>query len=136
MKTELVISSLNIFDYENTFASVKPKTFVYRDYKTFSHESFKNDSMSKTVDENVDFSKFEKEFIDTLNKQAPKKTKLFHGNKKPHVNKVQGSAIMKISRLKHKANKTREAADISQSRFKSRLFGLHLLINLPAISCM
>ena len=75
MKTELVISSLNIFDYENTFASVKPKTFVYRDYKTFSHESFKNDSMSKTVDENVDFSKFEKEFIDTLNKQAPKKTK-------------------------------------------------------------
>ena len=136
MKTELVISSLNIFDYENTFASVKPKTFVYRDYKTFSHESFKNDSMSKTVDENVDFSKFEKEFIDTLNKQAPKKIKLFHGNKKPHVNTVQGSAIMKISRLKHKANKTREAADTSQSRFKSRLFGLHLLINLPAISCM
>ena len=41
------------------FASVKLKKFVYCDYKTFSHESFKNDSMSKTVDENVDFSKFE-----------------------------------------------------------------------------
>ena len=50
------------------FASEEPKKFVYLDYKTFSHESFKNDLMSKTVEENVDYSKFEKEFIDTLNK--------------------------------------------------------------------
>ena len=48
-----------------------------RDYKNFSHESFKNDLMSKTLDENVDCSKFEKEFIDALNKHAPKKIKLF-----------------------------------------------------------
>ena len=68
--------------------------------------------MSKTVDENVDYSKFEKEFIDTLNKHAPKKTKLFRGNQKPHVNKVLRSAIMKRSRLKNKANKTRKAVDI------------------------
>ena len=60
--------------------------------------------MSKTLEENVDYSKFEKEFIDTLNKHAPKKTKLFHGNQKPHVNKVLHSAIMKRSRLKNKAN--------------------------------
>ena len=78
------------------FASEKKsKKFVYRDYKTFSHENFKNDLLSKTVDENVDYSKFEKEFIDTLNKHAPKKTKLFRGNQKPHVNKVLPSAIMK-----------------------------------------
>ena len=50
---------------KTTFAS-EPKKFVYRDYKTFSHESFKNDLLSKTVDENIDYSKFEKEFIDTL----------------------------------------------------------------------
>ena len=53
---------------KTTFASEEPKKFVYRDCKTFSRESFKNDLMSKTVDENVDYSKFEKEFIDTLNK--------------------------------------------------------------------
>ena len=63
-----------------TFASEEPKKFVYRDYKTFSHESFKNYLLSKTVDENVDYSKFDIEFMDTLNKHAPKKTKLFRGS--------------------------------------------------------
>ena len=68
--------------------------------------------MSKTVDENVHNLKFEKEFIDTLNKHAPKKTMLFRGNQKPHDNKVLCSAIIKRSRLKNKANKTRNAVDI------------------------
>ena len=62
---------------ETTFASEEPKRFVYCDYKTFSHESFKYDIMSKAVDKNIDHSKFKKEFIDTINKQAPKKTKFF-----------------------------------------------------------
>ena len=62
---------------ETTFASEEPKRFVYRDYKTFSHESFKNVLMSKAADKNIDYSKFEKEFIDTINKQTPKKTKFF-----------------------------------------------------------
>ena len=68
--------------------------------------------MSKTVGENADYSKFEREFIDTLNKHAPKKTKLFRGNQKPHVNKVLRSAIIKRSRLKNEVNKTRKALDI------------------------
>ena len=97
---------------KTTFASKEPKKFVYRDYKTFSPENFKNDLLSKTVDEHVDYSKFEKEFLDTLNKHAPKKTKLFCGNQKPHINKVLRSAIMKRSQLKNKANKTRKAVDI------------------------
>ena len=73
---------------KTTFTSEEPTKFIYRDCKTFSHENFKNDLLSKTVDENVDYSKFEKEFIDTLNKHAPKETKLFRGNQKPHFNKV------------------------------------------------
>ena len=97
---------------KTTFASEEPKKFIYRDYKTFSHENFKNDLLlSKTADEHADYSKFVREFIDTLNKHAPKKTKLFRGNQKPHVNKVLRSAIMKRSRLKNKANKTRKAVD-------------------------
>ena len=68
--------------------------------------------MSQTVDQNIDHSKFEKEFKDTLNKHAPKKTKLLRRNQKPHVNKVLVSAIMKKSRLKNKADKTRKAVDI------------------------
>ena len=68
--------------------------------------------MSKTVDKNVDYSKFEKEFINTLNKHTPNKTKLFRGNQKLHVNKVLRSVIMKRSRLKNNANKTRKAVNI------------------------
>ena len=97
---------------KTAFASEEPEKFVYRDYKTFSHKNFKNELLSKIVDENGDYSKFEKEFIDTLNKHAPKKTKLFRGNQKPHVNNVLRSATMKRSQLKNKANKTRKAANI------------------------
>ena len=69
--------------------------------------------MSKTVDENCRPLKIrERELIETLNKHAPKKTKLFRDNQKPHVNKVLRSAIMKRSRLKNKANETRKAVDI------------------------
>ena len=92
-----------------------------RDYKNFSHESFKNDLMSRTLDENVDCSKFEKEFIDALNKHAPKKIKLFRDNQKPHVNKVLCSAIMKRSQLKNKINKTRKAVDIFNYKNQSNL---------------
>ena len=45
---------------KTTFASEEPKKFVCRNYKTFFHENFKNELMSKTGDENVDYSKFEK----------------------------------------------------------------------------
>ena len=99
MKTS---SSFSIM--KTTYASEKPKKFVYRDYKTFSHESFKNDLMPKTVGENADYSKFEIELMDTFDRHAPKKTKLFCDNQKPHVNKALHSAIMKRSRLKNKVN--------------------------------
>ena len=61
---------------------------------------------------NVDYSKLEKEFINTLKKPAPKKTKLFRGNQKPHANKALCSAVMKKSRLKNEVNKTSKVVDI------------------------
>ena len=57
MKPELasIITFLHIISIMKTvIASEEPKKFVYHDYKTFSHESFKNNLMSKTVDENFD----------------------------------------------------------------------------------
>ena len=48
-----------------------------------------------------------KNFVDTLNNQAPKKLKVFGGNHKPHINKTLRNAIMKRSTLKNKANKTK-----------------------------
>ena len=42
-----------------------------------------------------------KNFVDTLSNQAPKKSKIFGGNQKPHSR----NAIMKRSKLKNKAKK-------------------------------
>ena len=58
------------------------------------------------------YSDFDKKFIDTLNKHAPKKFKTFWGNQKPDINKTLRKAIMKRSHLKNKANKTWNAVDI------------------------
>ena len=63
--------------------------------------------MSSICQEKHDYSDFEKKFIDTLNKHAPKKMKTFRGNQKPHINKTLHKD------RKNKANKTRNATDVS-----------------------
>ena len=50
--------------------------------------------------------------METLNTHAPKKTKIFRGNQKCHINKTPTKAIMKRSQLKNKANKTKDSKDI------------------------
>ena len=56
-----------------------------------------------------------------LNQQAPKKSKVFCGNQKPHLNKSLRSAIMKRSRLKDKASKSQLAADLSKYKKQRNL---------------
>ena len=50
----------------------------------------------------------EKIFVKTIDKVAPKKTEIFRGNYKPHINKALRKAIMKLSQLKIEANKTKD----------------------------
>ena len=50
--------------------------------------------------------------METLNKHAPMKTKIFCGNHKSHFNKTLRKAIMKRSQLKNKGNKTKDPKDI------------------------
>ena len=54
---------------------------------------------------------FEHIFTSKLNKDAPKKKKWIRGNNKPHVNIALRQAIMKRSRLKNKADKTKDPTD-------------------------
>ena len=98
---------------KTTFKSEEPKKLIYRDYSNFSTECFKDDFMSSICQEKHNNSDFEKKFIGTLNKHAPKKIKTFQGNQKPHINKTLRKAIMKRSQLNNKANKTRNATDVS-----------------------
>ena len=49
-----------------------------------------------------------------LNQQAPKKSKVFRGSQKPHLDKSLRAAVMKRSRLKNKANKSQLPDDLSK----------------------
>ena len=52
------------------------------------------------------YESFENVFVTVLNRHALRKTKIFRGYQKPHVNKNLRKAIMKRSELKSKANRT------------------------------
>ena len=60
-----------------------------------------------------------------LGKYAPKKKKQFRGNNKPHVNKMLRKAIMKRSKLKNKANKTKLPVDVNDYK-KQRSYVVNL----------
>ena len=47
---------------------------------------------------NNEYKTFEKNLVDTLNNQAPKKTKLFRGKQKLHITKILRNAMMKRSK--------------------------------------
>ena len=58
------------------------------------------------------YDSFEQCFLSKLNDCTPKKTKWVRGNNKLHMNKFLRHAIMKRSKLKNKANKTKHPIDI------------------------
>ena len=82
---------------KTTFEEEEYKVLVYRDYKNFNFSQ-----KSKFHHNNVTFISFENNFVNVLNEQAPKKSKVFRGNQKPHLKRSLRAAIMKRSRLKIK----------------------------------
>ena len=68
--------------------------------------SFKSELLSKFHHNNATFTSFENNFVNVLNQQAPKISKVFRDNQKPHLNKSLRVAMMRSSRLKNKANKS------------------------------
>ena len=88
---------------KTTFHKEEPKTLIYRDHKMFSLEKFNSELTLKLESrESNDYQTFQLNFVDTLNNQAPKKSKIFRGNQKSHINKILKNAIMKCSQLKKK----------------------------------
>ena len=79
----------------------EPKRLVYRNFKTFNNDYFEEELSSKLDVNNNDYAVFEDNFVNFLNKHAPKKIKFFRGNHKPDVSKTSRS-----SRLTKKRNKT------------------------------
>ena len=56
-----------------------------------------------------------------LNRPAPKKVKILRGNHKAHYNKNLRKAIMKRSRLKSKANRSKDPVDIANYKKQRNL---------------
>ena len=94
------------------FKCEEPKILFCRNYASFYQKEFQNELLLNIGDGKNNYLEFEKNFVKTLNKHAPKKTKIFPGNHKPHINKTQRKAIMKRSQLKNKANKMTDPTDI------------------------
>ena len=107
------------------FSNAEPKLLNYRDFKHFLQEAFKEDFSKALCDCGNSYDDFDHIFTSKLNKHAPKKKKWIRGNNKPHVNKTLRLATMKISRLKIKANKTKDPTDI-RSYKKQRNYVVNL----------
>ena len=70
------------------FKCGESKKLIYRNYSSFSQKDFQNELLLNIGDGKNNYLEFEKDFVGKLNKHAPKKTKIFRGNHKPHINKT------------------------------------------------
>ena len=92
-----------IFSFlKTTFTKMPPNKLQYRNYKKFEVHSFLQDVEQLT--KKISITEWEKDFVKTLNKHAPLKTKVIRGNHKSFITKNFRKAIMKRSALKKRAN--------------------------------
>ena len=61
---------------KTTFKRKEPK-LIYRNYSNFSQKNFQNDLLLKIGDGKNNYLEFEKNYVETNYKRAPKKTKIF-----------------------------------------------------------
>ena len=92
---------------KSTFQQKEPKCLIYRDHKTFMWSWGSITELNRLI--RCIWQLF---MYSSLNKHAPKKKKVLQGNEKPHMNKYLRRAIMKRSKLKKVANKTKNLLDI------------------------
>ena len=80
---------------KTTFKCKESTELIYRNYSNFSQKDFQSDLFLNIADGKNNYLEFEKNFVETLDKHVPKKTKIFRGNHKPHINKTLRKVIMK-----------------------------------------
>ena len=88
---------------KTTFQKVKAKEIVYRNFKQFDMNRFKNDIREKLRSVN-NYETFESEFLNVLNIHASLKKKVIRANHVPYMTKSLRKAIMKRSQLESKTS--------------------------------
>ena len=106
---------------KTTFKKEDSKHLIYRDYKNFNNEYFHNDLKNGLSKCPKNYESFENVFVTVLDRHAPRKTKILHGNQKPHVDKHLRKTIMKRSVLKSKAKIRKRPKDISDYKKQRNL---------------
>ena len=92
------------------FEKFEQKKSIYRNFKQYDSDQFKLDIFN-SMSAMRTHAAFENNFVSSLDKHAPKKTKILRGNQKPHFNKNLRKQIIIRSRLKNKANKSKRNSD-------------------------
>ena len=106
---------------KTTFEKEESKKVTYHSYKQFQWENFEKDLTSSLRNCNEDYENYEQNFIKVLNTHPLKKVKILMGNHKPHYNKNLREAIMKRSRFKNKANRSKDPVDIANYKKQRNL---------------
>ena len=97
---------------KTTFSKAEPKLVHYRKYKIFNFQSFKVSLGIALGSRSANYDDFNQIHTLTLNQHAPKKKKWIRENHKPHMSKTLRKAIMLGSKLKNRANRSRDTRDI------------------------
>ena len=103
------------------FKREESKIFIYQDYKNFNDTDFCMDLENKLEECPKHYENFEKTFVNVLDAHALRKTKILRGNQNPHVDKNLHKTIMKRSKLKNKANRTKLQDDIAKYKKQRNL---------------
>ena len=119
---KMVISVIN-----TSFLKTKHKEIIYRNYKNFINDDFKNDlSISLASNETSSYSSFEQTFVNVLNAHAPLKKKVVRANHAPYVTKKMRKAIMRRTQLQNKYFKNKTFENLrnykKQKKFCSKLY--------------
>ena len=102
----------------------KPKEVIYRDYKKFNNDTFREELGKATILCN-DYDDFETKYLKILDKHAPMKKKTIRANHAPFMSKGLRKSIMKRTQLANKYHKSCSEQDYEnfkkQKNFVNRL---------------
>ena len=119
--------NMSVTVLKSTFTKTKPKEILYRDYRNFIENDFRDELRMKLErDEIKEYERFETIFLNVLNKHAPYKKKILRANQQPYITKTLRKAIMKRSELERKYYKNsspeNNKAYRKQKKFCSKLY--------------
>ena len=84
-----------------TLVKEKSKVILYRCYKTFNNNLFRNE-LKERLSHVTEYVDFENIYVEVLNSHAPIKKKIVRANHAPYMSKVLRKAIVKRSNLENK----------------------------------